>query len=337
MPSATVYIWASFDERSYQKLGWGHAGLRIITDRGPSYYITWYPRGEGGLLLKVEAHKDIGFARIRNKAGQVVDNPNAHGTTGAITLAEECQINGDGFRSIDVSVRDDATLFGLCMDRMESFWKRVLNLPPGHDMRRFGLISTRSNCAGMVATTLLVGGLGLLAKPPNNSVYQDVRTLSEWVTKAEGRIREMNELHDEFRTAILGNEVMRAKGGPPRERTVPTLEEWKKESDKGIAFYARRKEQVEMIDSAIRRYHRTPLADRWTRLGWMHKILWFVYNHLTRKPNSDRRLAVLRLAVRVHAAVQDLSKEVDQAEIAYPIQHVPSEDSSSDEDFWQQG
>ena len=41
-----------------------------------------------------------------------------------------------------------------------------------------------------------------------------------------------------------------------------------------------------MIDSAIRHYHRTPLADMWTRLGWMHKILWFVYNHLTRKPNK---------------------------------------------------
>jgi hypothetical protein len=333
MASAIVFIWANFREWDYQKLGVGHAGLQIMTHTGMVYYITWMKSKHASLLLKQEASSRVGFAAIRNKAGQVVPNEHAHGTPGANTFAQELAFYGPSFRDINVPVRDGHTLFGLCMDRVESFWKRVLSLPPGHDLRRFGLISTRSNCAGTVATTLLVGGLGLFAKPPNNSIYQDARTLSEWVTKAAGRIDQMNDLHDMFRTAILGNEVMGANGGPPRERTVPTLEEWKKESDKGIAFYARRKEQVEMIDSAIRHYHRTPLADMWTRLGWMHKILWFVYNHLTRKPNSDRRLAVLRLAVRIHAAVEDLSKEVDQAEIAYPIQHVPSEDSPGDEGF----
>jgi hypothetical protein len=218
---------------------------------------------------------------------------------------------------------------------VEAFWKGILNLPPGHDMRRLGMISTENNCAGMVAITLRVGGLGLFAKPPTNRVYQDVRTLVQWVDKAAGRIEEMNELHDKFQSDILP-EVTRAKGGAPRERTVPTLEEWKKESDKGIAFYARRKEQIEAIDSAIRHYHRTPFDEKWTRLGWMHKILWYVYNHLTRKPKSDRRPAVLRLAVRVHAAVEDLSKEVDQNqwELFRPIQHVPALD---DETILRQG
>jgi hypothetical protein len=205
-------------------------------------------------------------------------------------------------------------------------------------MRRFGMISTENNCAGMVAIALRVGGLGLFAKPPTNRLYQDARTLSDWVEKAAGRIREMNELHDNFQMDILRDPDMRAKGGRPRERTVPTLEEWKKESDKGIAFFARRKDQIEKIDGVIRLYHSLPVDKQWARLGCMHKILWYVYHHLTQKANSDRHLAVLRLAVRVHAAVEDLSKEVDQKnwKLVGPIQQVAElEDSSSEGGVWQ--
>jgi hypothetical protein len=336
---ASVKIWQA-SPRKYQVFGDGHAGLEIQTLKGIWYYITWYPRrDERPILRKGETNMSIGFAQIRNKEGQLIDNPVAHGRPGAMTFRRDRDLmKRPPDQSIEVPVRDEGTLFGLCMDRMESFWERVLSLPPGDDMRRFGLISHYSNCAGMVTNALLVGRLGLFAMPPFPVIYQDARTLSEWVTKAAERIRAMNDLHDNFHTSILGDPLILANGGPPKLRTVPILEQWKKESDQGIAFYARRKDQIAEIDFAISRYHLTSSIDKVKRLAWMHKILWFVYNHLVRKPNSDRRRAVLRLAVRVNAAVEDLSKEVDQEPIDYPIQPRKLAEPASDEvSDWEPG
>src|SRR5262245_30298961 len=133
------------------------------------------------------------------------------------------------------------------------------------------MASTRNNCVGMATQALLVGGLGIFAKPPTNWVFMDASSLVQWAQKAVERIDKMNELHDRFALNILGDPELR-RTGVPKERTAPTLEEWKKDSDKGIAFYARRKEQIEVIDKALRRYHQVDVNDSWKRLGYLLMI-----------------------------------------------------------------
>ena len=142
MGFAVVEIWANLGSRGYQVLGAGHAALVIKTHEEILYYITWMPHGSAK-LLKEEANMRIGFAKIRDKSGQVVDNPAAYGKPGAVTWEQERRTYGrNPDRTIRLGVRDETTMFGICLYRVEAFWKRVLNLPPDHDMRRFGLIST---------------------------------------------------------------------------------------------------------------------------------------------------------------------------------------------------
>jgi hypothetical protein len=334
--SAHVFVWLPH-KTVENTLGIGHSAVQISTAEGSSYYITWLNGKVGGCGISgvqggvkqqgTEASKRVGFATIRDKKGKEVPNPDAVGSPTTIDFTRDCQANAFRFPElrerevppnyafdIPVSVvparNADDNLFGVSVHRMERFWKHVLMLPPGHPNRRYAALSTRLNCNGVVVDALLVGGLGMFAKPPSNCIYQDARTLVEWVEKATGRIKEMNKQHAEIMQVVGGsNDPIRFA-----DRTIPTYEQWKKDSDKGIAFYARRKEQIEQIDMYIRLYHRA-LRENNKRMqaDFLFLMQMEIYSHLTRKPKSDRRQAVLNLAKRVHAAMQDLFLEHDRA------------------------
>lgn len=330
---AKVFVWLPTDFVTHG-LGAGHGAVQIQTPEGHKYYITWLNGQTGGSGISgvqggltsqgTQASKKVGFLTIQNKKGKEVMNPDALGSPTTVSYQRDRQVNAFRFPeqnktavdpnyTIEVPVavapalKPGDPLFGVSVHRMERFWKRLMMLPPNNPARRYAAVSTHQNCNGVVVDALRAGGLGMFATPPNNHVYQDARTLVQWARKATDRINEMNQQHEE---------IMRLVGGSQRlvDRTIPTPEQWVKDSDMGIAFYARRKEQVAQLDMYIRLYHRA-LREKKRRMQaeFLFLMQIEIYSHLTRKPKSDRRQAVLNLAARVHAVMQDLFVEHDNA------------------------
>jgi hypothetical protein len=103
------------------------------------------------------------------------------------------------------------------------------------------------------------------------------------------------------------------------DRTVPTYEEWKKESDKGIAWYGQRKMQIAFIDDHLKEYWRARAKnppDEGAQFRRLFNILWYACEHRKQKPNSDRRAAVVWLASRVHCALEDMFEAQENRPVA---------------------
>ena len=343
MAHVTVYVWMASSGKNYM-LGKGHGAVEVGTPEGNLYYISLFGRRGGHVSLapsdtpKADANAGTGFAKIRDeRTGKVIDNPilDAYGPMSYQRDGErfgERLAQQQGLQryhvpanhTFDVPIRSPGhqNLFGVSVHRMERFWTRFLNLPPGHKKRRYAMLSTHNNCNGVVVDALLEGGLQCYAGPPINFIYQDARTLVQWVEKATSRIKQMNAMDRAVRGQGHGS------SGLLPWRTVPTLKEWKKVSDKGIAFYARRKDQVAKIDWTLDQYHRVGPKHTGCRLMLLQVILYYICSHLSRKPNSDRREAVLNLYPPVRAAFEALWRERDGGDVTTNFNSDPSLEDS---------
>ena len=337
MAYVRVYVWMPRGAAPFFDAG--HGAAEIYTPERRTYYVTLLNRESAGVpglctSSNGEASRRSGFVQIRDRYGDIVPNIEAHGTENALNFQKDCKLTGGPphFRfDVPVATGPGGHLFGVSVRRMERFWQRILHSPPGHPTRRYAALGTRNNCFGAVVGALLAGGLDLYAKPANNFVYQDGRTLIAWVEKAIPRINAMNDQR------VLATRELYLDGMPMQRRSalpVPTLEEWKKDSDEGIAFCARRKEQVALIDTFLRLYHRAVgEGDRPAQLSALLVIMWNICSHLAEKPNSDRREAVLRLFGRVETALEELLQEREQAPVDPDLGRQPDH-SSAGEGIW---
>lgn len=331
---ATVCIW--LPDGVHHVLGAGHGGLEVEDDQGKTFYITWLPANSGGSLSHrrlvtaqgMEASKRVGFSTIRDRAtGKVVPNDHALGSGKEVNLDSDSAahnfMNPNFYRhgvvgpphySVDLPgallpPRAGEDLFGISIRGIKQYWGRLLSLPPDHPERNYGLLSTTRNCNAVVAEALMAGGLWMYATPPDNTFFQDARTLLRWAETARDRIEAMNA---EYRT--IAPQLARSGGVlNPQERTIPTLKEWQTASDKGISFWSRRIEQVATLDTLITLYHHARTrGDRPAECRLLMGMQVQIYSHLTRKPNSDRRQAVLDLARRVYAALDQFFKAEEE-------------------------
>jgi hypothetical protein len=84
-----------------------------------------------------------------------------------------------------------------------------------------------TNCCGMTALALGIGGLSAFATPPSNTVYQGSRTLIEWVEKAVKKINTLNEQRKLIRSsAEYTNPNLKAWS------RMPGLETWTNREDR---------------------------------------------------------------------------------------------------------
>jgi hypothetical protein len=159
-----------------------------------------------------------------------------------------------------------------------------------------------TNCCGMTALALGIGGLSAFATPPSNTVYQGSRTLIEWVEKAVKKINTLNEQRKLIRSsAEYTNPNLKAWS------RMPGLETWKKAS---WVMVGSRKDQIAKIDTILKAgvppvpqrrssyasvlgSEQNPVLETYARLYEL------CFNHLASKPKSDRREAVLKLAKTV--------------------------------------
>ena len=316
IPDVKVCIWLpnGFSHRA----GIGHAALKVMTPEGDKYYVTWLSSGSGcsrsggsGGMSKsqgMEASKMLGFAQLRNRhTGQLEDNPNALDThmvfdytADRYANAGRMGVTGWGAQasanykiSIPVMtmpcVAPDDNLHGVNIYRIVTWWKGLLALPPGHPRRRYAALSTDQNCCGVVVRALLYGGLGRYEEPPCNLLYQGARTLLNWARTAAEKATAKNAA-----AAQMARHIQAQGPLTPEQRAIPSLDVWKRISYVGP--FARRKDQVAVIDELIPKYHAADLrhdeGQKFTFLCRMHDA---ILSHLVEKPKSDRRPAVLFL------------------------------------------
>ena len=278
--------------------------------------------------------------RLRNAQGEVV---RPHGWEGPFSLESETaqfrsvpdfQIPIIGQDVLDA--RTTGPAWGIQCDVICRWWIQMLQLPPDSPQRQFNfhakMHDTAKNCAAMVAKALHVGGLANYAPPPTNIWSQGMVTLRKWAERANQRIAFLNTQRQVLMASEEWNHIDSYIGPQPFDFMgaceLPTLDEWKRMSKVKSSFrtgLARRHEQIAEIDRLLVQYHHAravehelnPIDDEnyfedteellentssWVNL--MASIQEQCFFHLTTKPRSDRRFAVVQLAKLINNALR---------------------------------
>ncbi|HEY7311276.1 MAG TPA: hypothetical protein VH643_18080, partial [Gemmataceae bacterium] len=199
--------------------------------------------------------------------------------------------------------------YGVDVERIKNFW-----LKRQSTVTNYTFLSKTENCTGCVVGALQAGGLDDYFVRPQNKVVQDVTSLFNWAKAAKKRIKLANR-REMFVDVLMQQLTTKhalwiVQKGEGVIRTIPSLEEWKKESDKNVRFstIARRRDQIALLDKLIQDYHKATDMD--TQFECVVKMRCQIYHHVTTKSTSDRREAVERLGVRTQATFWHLCKEL---------------------------
>ena len=324
-------LWVTNNGLLSRAIGMNHAGLELID--GSSYtYVTWDGQGDNlrsggagpfGASYKAQVDWRIGHPLI-NQRGVLTANQEDYTGQDRNTAEKE------GFHYLEnnpsdpfwgytrcyareIPVRDESArnfanteiLWGLSIRRIEDWWHHLMSLPLNDPKRIYSKLGTMedfdkgkgTNCCGMTALALGIGGLSAFATPPSNTVYQGSRTLIEWVEKAVKKINTLNTQRTRIRSAP---EYMSTIAWD----TLPTFEVWQAASKVMIGW---RKDQIAKIDTILKAgvppvpqrrssfasvlgSEQNPVLEKYAEL-YGH-----CFDHLAMKPTSDRRKAVLKLA-----------------------------------------
>ncbi len=304
--AVSVHTWWP-DSTIAHFLGAAHAGMEVETQQFGKQYVTW--DSVGGSV----AMPQLGFEKISYRGVDYTRNAKGiyHDTGGKPlskytefntieTLKTEITSSGQPSTTIikEIILDNSGFEYGVDAEMIARWWNTKLKMEPGDTKRRFSKFSTEFNCVSIVMEGLLFGGLGCYAPIPKNWMYNSAKDLNRWVLAATSEIiRLNNQNHDPviyqniFRKAIifaLGTE------------DLSKFEEWKSDSNKKIYNpLARRLQQVANIDQLIKEYHAiAPNTHEMNRESILLRIYNNAITHLTLKPNSDRRDAVLDIAIK---------------------------------------
>jgi hypothetical protein len=141
--------------------------------------------------------------------------------------------------------------YGVDVERIKQFWLKRRN------QKTYTFISKMDNCTGCVVEALRAGGLEDYFVGPKNKVVHDATSLFDWAKAAKKRIKLANRRQkcvDAFMEKLpMKHAVWMAEKHMTANPEIPSLEEWKKESDKNVRFsaVASRKDQIALLDMLI--------------------------------------------------------------------------------------
>lgn len=310
--------------RAAQFFGIGHAGLNFVINNNERY-ITWFGNvgnkqgsSAGGssngssarspfVKLRAGAH----HLHHRGDGDRVTLQRDAEGYSGGLNSARKINFNlmkMDQLGHQRIFTDKVRSPFGIDLSEVDRFWDEILRMPPESADIYYSAASLEHNCCGMVARALTAGRLHWYAPPPNNQIYQGVRSLYNWCKEGQQAIIIFNQawnkiidkhfityLHGGIDVPVGWDDILRQSTA-----TIPTLEEWRRSSN--IGWYAKRIEQIAILDSLIQRYHGLPNGEN--RLRSLMGIMLTAVDHLDRKPRSDRRKAVIDLLGRVIKTIE---------------------------------
>jgi len=307
MKTATVYIWMP---GKFYVPGIGHASLEL-SSTGRTDYITWSADGNP-LARPVPSLAGDHYGGLGNSLNFEKDQRLMSGFFGQSEPHYAVELP-----TLRMSAR--GLRYGIDVARTREFWQERLDNPP-----QYAFLSRKMNCTGCVAEALNAGGLGFYATQPFNLFVQDARTLLTWVQKAQRNLQRLNDSQEQIEQTMKQN--MRKNIGIVA-MDIPSLGDWRKDSDEKVSFraLASRSDQIAAIDGLIERYHR-PATDLVTRYALLIRMQNETYSHMTLKPQSDRRLSVIKLGATVTSVLDRMTQNNDlQALLDHDNAHSYSE------------
>ena len=222
--------------------------------------------------------------------------------------------------TIDDNGRDitDANV-GLCETNLKSWWDIRSDVSGNSAARgvrpyyRFKLISKKYNCASVVTAALLASGCGLFVKPSKPLFAISPVDVLDYARKLQRKIIGIN-----VRLATIQGQNLadfrkfrqdRYQTNALSDNDIWTFEAWRQAS--AVSGIARRKEQVARIDQLIQQYWARGAWSRYTsadKESLLEEILVQIQDHILQKPQSDRRVAVLKLGVQVRAKLDERTR-----------------------------
>ena len=279
----TVYVWTPAQVPRF--LGIGHAAIHLKHDRH-GHYITWAADGHP-LKAPFKFQNAPRWNNVGVGLDYEMDKGNMQHFFGRSEPEFKCELP-------IFDLKDGILTYGVSAKRIEDFWKQQLT------KNTYAFFSAKHNCTGCVWEALKAGGLGNYHDNPDSIFIQGATSLMSAVRKADENLEKLNGAYAKIYLTMRG--LSRQYW---RHDTVPSLADWKADSDKNAKGLARRRDQIAALDKMIADYPnaRSDVA-KYILLLQMQKE---IYSHLTQKPNSDRKKAVEQLGARVWWATEKLT------------------------------
>jgi len=217
-------------------------------------------------------------------------------------------------KSISIPLQSKRKI-GLNADAMLTFWETFrCSHKEKFDRTGYKFISKRHNCASVVMRTLIAGEAGFFVKPPKSWVYFSPADVVGYALKLQKEVLHANQEWQHYYGQKLSwqakkRTLMRV---PELQNDLPKKEQWVDMSNANVKWglfkrgsrnairHARRGGESVAIDRLLDEYHAAPsweeFLGRVKREGIMFEMWKQTASYLARKPNGDRKEAMLLLA-----------------------------------------
>jgi hypothetical protein len=332
---AVVYVWSNHPVYKVLKTGhFGHCsilvqGLAVPNGAG---YISWWPQngaGKGNKKRALQGQAIDSFfndcyselsARARDglEAGTLAARTHQRRMTNPVAyLPEHEEDDEDDFREWVAMPESTVHLpglgatnagvhFGLLTADMIAWYQRF------QQANRYQLVSPTNSCAGAATGALLAGGADGFVDTLRGRLYLLPNDVRNWAISIRDAILWLNgrmaAILADATAANAAGRLGAAPNGASVHEGLWTCAAWEHASWVKIAL---RTGHVGRIDKALKQYHSLDWAtQRVEQYVELAKIARGIANHLAESPNSDRKPAMLSLALQVNQVLQDLKQEI---------------------------
>ncbi len=310
----TVYVWRFLHIRHV-----GHAAVKLRgSTMAENAYVSWWPededakKGTPGYQQREfhSSYKQDMQTEISSRTQERLENETyqprtrqeqlrdgTYQTRGQrrVTIDGEDVWGKDADEKIKLPGLGAAGVhFGLDLARMAEWWSLFKIYPHG----KFKMVSKHSNCSGVAAAALKVGGAEQFAKAPGAIFSLDPNQIAKWARQIRAEIDARNE--DAKRMAMFLAES--GEYAPETITEVMSFADWTTLSNKNMGGLHLRSEKIKQIDRLLRQYHALVWGDRdanLQKIQVLRDLMAPIHHHLGHKPGSKRGDAVLKLGKQV--------------------------------------
>jgi len=332
---AVVHVWSNHPVYKVLKTGhFGHCSILIqgVGVRNGSSYISWWPNDGAGKGNKKRVQQGLAedslygdcYSELSDRAREGLEAGNfaARGNQRRMTnpiayLPENEEDDEDDYREWvampestvyipGLGATTAGIYFGLLAGEMIDWYQGFQRT------NRYTLVSPTNSCAGAATGALLAGGAAGFADALKGNIYLLPNEVRNWAIRVRDELLWLNG-----RMAVILPEADAANaagrlGATPNGSTVQnglwTYAAWESASWVKIGL---RSGEVGKIDKALKQYHSLDWASqRVEQYVELARIARGIAHHLVETPNSNRKPAMLRLALQVNGVLQELKQEL---------------------------
>ena len=217
-------------------------------------------------------------------------------------------------KSISIPLQSTRKI-GLNADAMLTFWETFrCSHKEEFDRTGYKFISKRHNCASVVMRTLIAGEAGFFVKPPKSWLYFSPADVVAYALKLQKEVLHANKEWQHYYGQKLSWQAEKRMllRVPELQNDLPLKDQWVEMSNANVKWglfkrgsknairHARRGGESVVIDHLLDGYHHAPPWEEFLghekREKYMFEMWKQTASYLSRKPNGDRKEAMLLLA-----------------------------------------